>query len=143
MLTISLMNIDDMIHFTLREWTRMSMSPGAAEVERAKSQLKASLLLGLDGTTAIAEDVCHSTSIIGRDGRCSSWHHASARPTSDDMADMQIGRQMVTTGKRYTPKEIERYIDAVTPDEIKRVATKYLWDKDVSVTVYLMRQGTR
>ena len=40
---------------------------------------------------------------------------------------------MVTTGKRYTPKEIERYIDAVTPDEIKRVATKYLWDKDVSV----------
>ena len=54
----SLMNIDDMIHFTLREWTRMSMSPGDAEVERAKSQLKASLLLGLDGTTAIAEDVC-------------------------------------------------------------------------------------
>jgi hypothetical protein len=53
----SLMNIDDMIHFTLREWTRMSMSPGDAEVERAKSQLKASLLLGLDGTTAIAEDV--------------------------------------------------------------------------------------
>lgn len=45
---------------------------------------------------------------------------------------MQIGRQMVTTGKRFTPKEIERYIDAVTTDEIKRVATKYLWDKDVS-----------
>jgi predicted Zn-dependent peptidase len=39
---------------------------------------------------------------------------------------------MVTTGKRFTPKEIERYIDAVTTDEIKRVATKYLWDKDVS-----------
>jgi predicted Zn-dependent peptidase len=51
------MNTDDLIHFTLREWTRMSMSPGTAEVERAKSQLKASLLLGLDGSTAIAEDV--------------------------------------------------------------------------------------
>lgn len=35
----------------------MSISPTIAEVERAKSQLKASLLLGLDGTTAIAEDV--------------------------------------------------------------------------------------
>lgn len=44
----------------------------------------------------------------------------------------QIGRQMVTTGKRFTPKETERYIDAVTPDDIKRVAQKYLWDKDVS-----------
>jgi hypothetical protein len=53
----SFMNVDDLVHFTLREWTRMSMSPGVAEVERAKSQLKASLLLGLDGTTAIAEDV--------------------------------------------------------------------------------------
>jgi processing peptidase subunit beta len=51
------MNIDDCIHFTLREWTRMSLAPTLAETERAKSQLKASLLLGLDGTTAIAEDV--------------------------------------------------------------------------------------
>jgi hypothetical protein len=40
---------------------------------------------------------------------------------------------MVTTGKRFTPKETERYIDAVTVDDIKRVAQKYLWDKDVSV----------
>ena len=52
----SLMNLDDTVHFTLREWTRMSLAPTTAEVERAKSQLKASLLLGLDGTTAIAED---------------------------------------------------------------------------------------
>jgi predicted Zn-dependent peptidase len=35
----------------------MSLAPTLAEVERAKSQLKASLLLSLDGTTAIAEDV--------------------------------------------------------------------------------------
>jgi len=35
----------------------MSLAPTLAETERAKSQLKASLLLGLDGTTAIAEDV--------------------------------------------------------------------------------------
>jgi len=37
----------------------MSLAPTLAETERAKSQLKASLLLGLDGTTAIAEDVSH------------------------------------------------------------------------------------
>jgi mitochondrial-processing peptidase subunit beta len=95
----NLMNLDDLLHFTLKEWTRMSMAPTATEVERAKSQLKAALLLSLDGTTAIAED---------------------------------IGRQLVTTGRRLTPVEIEAAIDAVTVDSIKQVANKYLWDKDVS-----------
>lgn len=78
----------------------MSMAPTEFEVERAKSQLKAGLLLSLDGTTAIAED---------------------------------IGRQLVTTGRRMTPKQIENAVDAVTADEIKRVAQKYLWDKDVAI----------
>lgn len=113
------MNVDDLTHFTLKEWTRMSISPTIAEVERAKSQLKASLLLGLDGTTAIAEDV-----------RLFPFFFSYL-----DLADLprQIGRQLITTGKRYTPREIERYVDAVTPEEIQRVAQKYLWDKDIAV----------
>jgi predicted Zn-dependent peptidase len=45
---------------------------------------------------------------------------------------------MITTGKRYTPKEIERYVDAVTPAQIQRVAQKYLWDKDVRPFVCLV-----
>lgn len=97
------MNVDDLVHFTLKEWTRMSTSPLENEVERAKSQLKASLLLGLDGTTAIAED---------------------------------IGRQLVTSGRRFTPKQIENAVDAVTPAEIQRVAQKYLWDRDVSDIIH-------
>ncbi|KIR32114.1 hypothetical protein I352_05344 [Cryptococcus deuterogattii MMRL2647] len=32
------MNVDDLTHFTLKEWTRMSISPTIAEVERAKSE---------------------------------------------------------------------------------------------------------
>ncbi|KAI9462269.1 Metalloenzyme, LuxS/M16 peptidase-like protein [Boletus coccyginus] len=96
----NLMNLDDMAHFTLKEWARMSMAPTDVEVERAKSQLKAGLLLSLDGTTAIAED---------------------------------IGRQLVTTGRRMTPKQIENAVDAVTPEEIRRVAQKYLWDKDIAI----------
>jgi len=42
------MNLDDLAHFTLREWTRMSIAPTEVEVERAKSQLKANMLLGLE-----------------------------------------------------------------------------------------------
>lgn len=95
----NLVNLDDVVHQTLKEWTRMSYAPTEVEVERAKSQLKAGLLLGLDGTTAVAED---------------------------------IGRQLVTSGRRLSPAQIERAVDAVTVDEIKRVANKYLWDKDVS-----------
>jgi len=94
----NLLNLDDLVHFTLKEWTRMSIGPSEVEVERAKSQLKAALLLALDGSTAIAED---------------------------------IGRQIVTSGKRLTPQQIESAVDAVTADEIKRVASRYLWDKDV------------
>ena len=44
----SLTNVDDLVHFTLREWTRMSLAPTIAEVERAKSQTKAAQLLVLD-----------------------------------------------------------------------------------------------
>jgi processing peptidase subunit beta len=43
---------------------------------------------------------------------------------------------MVTMGKRFTPKEIERHVDLVTPEDIKRVAQTYLWDKDVSLHTY-------
>jgi len=96
----NLMNLDDLAHFTLKEWTRMSIAPTDVEVERAKSQLKASLLLSLDGTTAIAED---------------------------------IGRQLVTSGRRMSPRQIEFAVDAVTTAEIQQVAQKYLWDKDIAI----------
>lgn len=99
LVTENLNNMDDLAHFTLKEWTRMSIGPNEVEVERAKSQLKASLLLSLDGTTAVAED---------------------------------IGRQLVTSGRRMTPQQIENAVDAVSSADIKRVAQKYLWDRDVS-----------
>jgi len=100
MVSENIMNLDDLTHFTLKEWQRMTIAPTQGEVERAKSQLKASLLLGLDGTTAVAED---------------------------------IGRQLVTTGKRQAPHEIEAAVDAVTPQDIQRVAKEYLWDRDIAI----------
>jgi mitochondrial-processing peptidase subunit beta len=94
-------HIDDLVHFTLREWSRLSFNVTEAETERAKAQLKASILLSLDGTTAIAEDV---------------------------------GRQIVTTGRRMEPIEIERVIGQITEKDVMRFANQYLWDKDVAVS---------
>jgi mitochondrial-processing peptidase subunit beta len=92
--------IDDLVHFALKEWNRLSVSVSPTEIERAKAQLKASLLLSLDGTTAVAED---------------------------------IGRQLVSTGRRQTPQEVERSVDAVTVKDVKAWAQKYLWDKDIAI----------
>ena len=74
---------------------RLCTNVSASETERAKAQLKASILLSLDGTTAVAED---------------------------------IGRQLVTTGRRMAPNEIERKIDAITEKDIMDFANRKLWE---------------
>lgn len=101
LVTDNITRIDDLVHFTLREWSRLSQSVTEAEVERAKAQLKASILLSLDGTTAVAED---------------------------------IGRQIVTTGRRMSPGEIERIIDAVTEKDVMDFANRKLWDQDIAIS---------
>ncbi|KAK4167263.1 Metalloenzyme, LuxS/M16 peptidase-like protein [Cladorrhinum sp. PSN259] len=101
MVTDKLTQIDDLVHFALREWSRLSGNVTEAEVERAKAQLKASILLSLDGTTAVAED---------------------------------IGRQIVTTGRRMTPGEIERIIDNITEKDVMEFANKKLWDQDIAIS---------
>jgi processing peptidase subunit beta len=93
--------IDDLVHFTLREWSRLSYNVSEAETERAKAQLKASILLSLDGTTAVAED---------------------------------IGRQLITTGRRLSPEEVERSVNAITEKDVMSFAQRKLWDKDVAIS---------
>ena len=61
--------LDDLIHFTLREWSRLCRNVSSAEVERAKAQLKASILLSLDGTTAVAEDIGRQKTVAIAGGR--------------------------------------------------------------------------
>ncbi|CCJ29609.1 unnamed protein product [Pneumocystis jirovecii] len=85
----------------LIEWSRLSLSVTKPEVERAKAQLKASLLLGLDGTTAVAED---------------------------------IGRQIVTCGRRMTPYEVDKHISKITEKDVQRVAQSKLWDADIAIS---------
>lgn len=106
--TQNLTQIDDLVHFTLREWSRLSMNVTSAEVERAKAQLKASILLSLDGTTAAAED---------------------------------IGRQIVTTGRRLSPEEVERVVGRISEKDVMEFARKKLWDKDIAVSAVGQIEG--
>ncbi|KAI0169149.1 mitochondrial-processing peptidase subunit beta [Hypoxylon sp. FL1284] len=96
-----LTRLDDLVHFTLREWSRLSGDVTEPEVERAKAQLKASILLSLDNTSAVAED---------------------------------IGRQIVTTGRRMSPGEIEMVIDKITEKDVMEFAQRKLWDQDVAIS---------
>jgi hypothetical protein len=85
----------------LREWSRLSYNVSEAETERAKAQLKASILLSLDGTTAVAED---------------------------------IGRQIVTTGRRMTPDEVERVVGQISEKDVMDFARRKLWDQDIAIS---------
>lgn len=108
LVTDAVTRIDDLVHFTLREWSRLSFNVSEAETERAKAQLKASILLSLDGTTATAED---------------------------------IGRQIITTGRRLAPEEVERVVGAITEKDVMEFAQRKLWDRDIAISAVGQIEG--
>ncbi|ODQ49139.1 hypothetical protein PICMEDRAFT_70706 [Pichia membranifaciens NRRL Y-2026] len=89
--------VDAVVH----EWNRLQRGDFSdAELDSAKSQLRGSLLLSLDGTTAVAED---------------------------------IGRQLVTTGKRLSASEIVAIVDGVTRESVVHWCRKALGGGKVAV----------
>jgi mitochondrial-processing peptidase subunit beta len=89
--------VDDLMWTVMNNLVRMVHMPSDEEVERAKLNLKAIMLMGLDGHSNVAED---------------------------------IGRQMLTYGRRMTPAEIFSRIDAVTTSDIRATAAKFINDQD-------------
>lgn len=59
-------NIEDSVFEVLNEWQRLANSASAAEVERAKNKLKATLLLNLDGVTGVCENIGRQMLSVGR-----------------------------------------------------------------------------
>jgi len=88
-------NADDVPHVIMNEWLRMATTVRGSEVERAKNTVLSTLMMSLDGTTPIAED---------------------------------IGRQLLTLGRRATPNEIAARLNAIDVDEVRRVGWKYFHD---------------
>lgn len=85
----------------IKEWNRIKRGEFSEnDVKRAKAQLKAALLLSLDGSTAIVED---------------------------------IGRQVVTTGKRLSPEDVFEQVDRITKDDVVMWANYRLQNKPLSI----------
>ncbi|KAH7295164.1 hypothetical protein KP509_27G035700 [Ceratopteris richardii] len=92
--------VADLSWAIMHEVGRLIYRVSEDDVIRARNQLKACLLLHLDGTSAIAED---------------------------------IGRQMLTYGRRLSLMELFARIDAVNAATIKRVANRFIHDKEVAI----------
>jgi len=89
--------LDDLMWYVMSNLVRLVHSPSDEEIERAKINLKATMLMGLDGNSNVAED---------------------------------IGRQLLTYGRRMTPAEIFSRIDSVTAADVKATAAKFINDQD-------------
>lgn len=89
--------LDDLMWYVTGNLVRLAHNVSDEEMERAKTTLKASMLMGLDGSSNVAED---------------------------------IGRQMLTYGRRMTPAEIFSRIDAISAADIKATGAKFINDQD-------------
>jgi len=94
--------IRDAVHTVLGDWARIATLASDLEVERAKTKLKASFLMQLDGATSTAEE---------------------------------IGRQILSWGRRVSPSEVFMRIDAIDSNVVRNVAQRYLSEQDPAVSV--------
>jgi processing peptidase subunit beta len=100
--------LDDLAFAIMQEMSKLSYRVTEEDVIRARNQLKSSIQLHLDGSTAVVED---------------------------------IGRQMLTYGRRIPIPELFARIDAVDASTVKRVANRFIFDQDVAIAAMGPIQG--
>ena len=89
--------LEDLMWYLTSNMVRLVHKTSDEEVARAKTQLKANMLMQLDGHANVAED---------------------------------IGRQLLTYGRRLTMAEIFTRIDAIDTADVKATAAKFINDQD-------------
>lgn len=93
--------LDDLAYSIMYELSKLCYRVSEDDVTRARNQLKSSLMLHIDGTSPVAED---------------------------------IGRQLLTYGRRIPFAELFARIDAVDASTVKRVANRFIFDRDVAIS---------
>ncbi|KAL7226843.1 hypothetical protein ACSBR1_021838 [Camellia fascicularis] len=100
--------LDDLAYAIMYEMSKLCYRVFEADVTRACNQLKSSLLLHIDGTCPVAED---------------------------------IGRQLLTYGRRIPFVELFSRINVVDASTVKRVANRFIFDQDVAIAAMGPIQG--
>lgn len=100
--------VDDLAYAIMSELAKFAHKVSDDDVTRARNQLKSCLLLHIDGTSPVAED---------------------------------IGRQLLTYGRRIPYTELFARIDAVDASTVKCVAHRFIHDKDVAIAAIGPIQG--
>jgi predicted Zn-dependent peptidase len=95
----------------------------------AVDELTYSLLTELVTTCFIVSDTD-----LARAKATLKYNFASASDGAIRAAD-DVGKQLLYFGRRITPEEFAAKVDALTADDIKTVAGKYIYDRDPAVVV--------
>ena len=99
-------NVDEMVHFTLKQWNRLSVSVTETELQRAKAMLKLELGILFDQLAA----------------------------DSAKLADKVVsGDTTFYLNNSANLDQLFAQVDALTVKDLKRWANKRVWDQDIAV----------
>ncbi|CCE64789.1 hypothetical protein TPHA_0I02880 [Tetrapisispora phaffii CBS 4417] len=96
-------SIDEVVHFTLKQWNRLTISITETELARGKQLLKLKLASNLESNPNVTQIVS------------------------------ELGYQALNGNIRPTLAEQFALIDKITVKDIKNWASKRLWDQDVAI----------
>lgn len=102
-------NIDDMIHFTLKQWNRLTVSITQQELDRGKNMLKLKYLSNQFNSKILAKEF---------------FYNASNNDINSDDINKLVDWQRLNAIK---------LIDSITVRDIKDWSGKYIWDQDIAI----------
>lgn len=103
-------NIDDMIHFTLKQWNRLTISITKQELDRGKNMLKLNYLSNQFNSKSLAIE----------------YFYNSSSPDNKNLDDIN----KVVDWQRINTINL---IDSITIRDIKDWSTNYIWDQDIAI----------